>query len=351
MYKRCFFIYNGLMEIRIMKEKQSSRKNNSLESILIESIHTLVYEKDINVALNCFLETIGRYYRSDRAYIFEIDHDKKTTDNTFEWCADGIKPQKDKLQNVSMDVLENWMQKFYENGEFYIAALEQDVSHSRADFAILKAQEIDSLMAAPLLRDDEIVGFLGVDNPAEHIGDMTMLRSAVDFVTADLEKRRLIEELRHAGCIDMLTGLKNRNEYTLRFNELRKMSLHSFGVLFIDINGLKQLNDTYGHEHGDAVIRETAECIRKHFKDYAYRIGGDEFIVLWDNVREDIFNGKVAELREEFGHIEEYSISMGTVWQKGDIDIEQQVKKADVYMYKAKQAHYQNRSNDRRRRR
>lgn len=334
-----------------MAGRQDGRQSRSLETILIESIHTLVYEKDINVALNCFLETIGRYYGSDRAYIFEFKKEKGTTDNTFEWCAEGIKAQKDKLQNVPMDVLENWLQKFYETGEFYIAALEKDISSSRADFEILRAQGISSLMAAPLLWEDEIVGFLGVDNPAEHIGDMTLLRSVVDFVTADLEKRRLIEELRHAGCIDMLTGLKNRNEYTRRFNELRRACPHTFGVVFIDINGLKQLNDTYGHEHGDAVIRETAECIKKHFREYAYRIGGDEFIVLWDDVEEDVFNGKVAELRTEFGNIGEYSISMGTVWQKGDIDIEQQVKKADTYMYKAKQAHYQNRNNDRRKRR
>ena len=334
-----------------MAEKQSNRQRGTLEAILIESIHTLVYEKDINVALNCFLETIGRYYGSDRAYIFEFDPEKGTTDNTFEWCAEEIKSQKDKLQKVPMDVLENWMQKFYETGEFYIAALEQDVASSRADFEILRAQGINSLMAASLLWEEEVVGFLGVDNPSDHIGDMTLLRSAVDFVTADLEKRRLIEELRHAGSIDMLTGLKNRNEYTRRFNELKRAHLQTFGVVFIDINGLKQLNDTYGHEHGDAVIREAAECIRKHFKEYAYRIGGDEFIVLWEDVKEDVFNGKVAQLRAEFGHVEEYSISMGVVWQKGDIDVEQQVKKADAYMYKAKQAHYQNGSNDRRKRR
>lgn len=367
MYKCCFIIYNGVMEVcknlthpvknagnwgtdMIEKQRDRQSNSNSLESILIESIHTLVYEKDINVALDCFLETICKYYKADRAYIFEFNLEEQITDNTFEWCAEGIREQKDKLQNVPMDVLDSWMEKFQETGEFYIAALEQDISHSRADFSILKAQGIDSLMAAPLLRDDEIVGFLGVDNPAKHIGDMTLLRSVVDFVTADLEKRRLIEALRHAGCIDMLTGLKNRNEYMLRFNELKRVSPSTLGVVFIDINGLKQLNDTYGHERGDGVIRETAECIQKHFKDYAYRIGGDEFIVLWDNVEEEVFDKKVAQLREEFVGSREYSISMGYIWQRGDIDIGKQVKKADIYMYRAKQAHYQNGNNDRRKR-
>lgn len=331
-----------------MLEKQSCGQNGSLESILIESIHTLVYEKDINVALNRFLETIGSYYRASRAYIFEFDSKRLTMDNTFEWCAEGAEAEKEKLRNVQIEVIDSWMKKFRETGEFYIAVLEDDVSHSRADFDILKAQGITSLMAAPLLRDEEIVGFLGVDNPADHKGDMLLLRSVVDFVTADLEKRRLIEELFRAGSIDMLTGLKNRNEYMRRYNELKAQRPDALGVIFIDINGLKQLNDTYGHERGDAIIRRTAEYIKRHSMGHAYRIGGDEFIVLWDNIDEEDFQGKIKEVKEEFKDESEYSISIGSVWQEGNIDVEKQVKIADAHMYAAKQAHYRNGNYDRR---
>lgn len=333
-----------------MAERKPDRQKDSLESILIESIHTLVYEKDINTALDCFLETICKYYRAERGYVFEIDLKKQTADNTFEWCAEGIEAEIDRLQGISVDVVANWMKKFREKGEFYIAALEEDVPCDRADFGILKAQGIESLMAAPLMRDGEIVGFLGVDNPAEHIGDMTLLRSVADFVTADLEKRRLIEELRQVGCTDMLTGLKNRNEYMWKFNELKKEKPHSLGVIFADINGLKQMNDTKGHEYGDAMIQKTAECIRKYAPDNAYRIGGDEFLILWDNVEEKEFNDTVGELKKEFARNREYSISMGSIWQSGEVDVQQQVKKADVSMYEAKQAHYENQHYDRRRR-
>ena len=169
--------------------------------------------------------------------------------------------------------------------------------------------------------------------------------------TADLEKRRLIEELRHVGCTDMLTGLKNRNEYMWKLNELKKKKLHSLGVIFIDMNGLKQMNDTKGHEYGDAMIRKTAECIIKYTSDNAYRIGGDEFIALWEEITREEFDDKVEKLKREFAGIKEYTISMGHIWEEGEIDIQQQVKKADASMYEAKQAYYQNRHNDRRKRR
>lgn len=331
-----------------MAGRQNNRQNDSLDTILIESIHTLVYEKDINVALDCFLETIGRYYKADRAYIFEFNRKKLTMDNTFEWCARNIQTEKDKLQKLQISVIESWMKKFREKREFYISALEEDVAHDREDFEILRRQGIESLMAAPLWWDDEIVGFLGVDNPAEHRGDMLLLRSVVDFVTADLEKRRLIEELRQAGSIDMLTGLKNRNEYMRRYNELRERKPDILGVIFIDINGLKQLNDTYGHERGDAIIRRTAECLRKHAEGNAFRIGGDEFVILWEKMEEDQFHAKIKELKAEFQSSSEYSISMGAVWREGDIDIENQIRQADTSMYEAKKAHYRNRNFDRR---
>lgn len=333
-----------------MKKMQNGREYDSLEIILIESIHILVYEKDINVALNCFLETIGRYYHADRAYIFEFDLKKHTMDNTFEWCAKKVRAEKEKLQNVPIAVIDSWMKKFRETDEFCIAALEEDVSVDSADYEILKEQGINSLMAAPLLRDDDIVGFLGVDNPARHRGDMMLLQSVVDFVTADLEKRRLIEELSRACSIDMLTGLKNRNEYMRKYNELKEKKPDTLGVIFIDINGLKQLNDTCGHERGDVIIGRTAKYIKKHVGEYAYRIGGDEFLVLLDNIDEESFRAKVEELRAEFRDDGEYSVSIGEVWQKEDVDVEKQVKKADYYMYEAKKVHYKNSHYDRRKR-
>lgn len=99
------------------------------------------------------------------------------------------------------------------------------------------------------------------------------------------------------------------------------------------------------------MIRKTAECIRKYTSGNAYRIGGDEFIALWEEITKEEFYDKVDKLKKEFAEIKEYSISMGNIWQDGEIDIQQQVKKADASMYKAKQAHYQNQHYDRRRRR
>lgn len=334
-----------------MIEKQLCEEKNCLEAILMKSIHTLVYEKDINVALSCFLETIGKYYQAERAYIFEFDLEKTSTDNTFEWCGEGIESHMDNLKGISIDLIPNWMEKFREDGKFYIAAVDKETPYDRADVVILKQQGIQSLMAAPLVRDEEIVGFIGVDNPAQYVGDMTLLCSVADFVISDLEKRRLIEELSKMSCIDMLTSLKNRNEYMRKFYELKITKPQALGVIFIDINGLKQMNDTHGHEYGDKVIRQTAAFIKKHAGQNAYRIGGDEFVILWDNMEEEVFQEKTAALKAEFTDDGEYSIAMGSVWQGEDADVEKQVKKADAYMYEAKQMHYQNRNFDRRKRR
>ena len=195
------------------------------------------------------------------------------------------------------------------------------------------------------------MGFLGVDNPAENAGNMTLLHSVADFVTADLEKRRLIDELRRAGSIDMLTGMKNRNEYMRKFDELKERTPRTLGVVFVDINGLKQMNDTHGHEYGDAMIRQVAKHIEECAPGDAYRIGGDEFVILWDNIEEEQFFEKSEKLEEEIKNNCDCSISMGRVWREGDIHIQEQVKQADALMYEAKRAHYQKQNYDRRGRR
>ena len=72
--------------------------------------------------------------------------------------------------------------------------------------------------------------------------------------------------------------------------------------------------------------------------------------MLLDNIDEESFRAKVEELRAEFRDDGEYSVSIGEVWQKEDVDVEKQVKKADYYMYEAKKVHYKNSHYDRRKR-
>ncbi len=185
----------------ITKQKKEMRELEdqiTLESILLQCLDIFVTEDDMNVAIQTFLETIGGYYDANRAYIFEFDLEKQTLDNTFEWCMDGVEAEIDKLQEIPLEVVADWISMFESVGEFYITSVDGDVDPNSEAYRLLEMQGIQSLMAAPLYTKGVITGFLGVDDPRTRFGDLTLLRATTEFMMAELEKRRLTAELAKA---------------------------------------------------------------------------------------------------------------------------------------------------------
>ena len=138
---------------------------------------------------------------------------------------------------------------------------------------------------------------------------------------------------------DALTGLLNRQAYYSAINDRAK---DITGVVSIDMNGLKTINDTLGHLAGDEAITTLAACFNKSvkFRQKVYRIGGDEFIILcFKNKEEDItklvssINTNVTETK--------YTCSIGYYFDASvDKNVENMIKISDERMYKNKNEYY-----------
>ena len=155
--------------------------------------------------------------------------------------------------------------------------------------------------------------------------------------------------------IDELTGCLNRRAYK---DDLNGMSLASeFVYAALDVNGLKGINDTLGHNAGDELIQGAAECKKQCFGSYGrvYRIGGDEFVSI-------IFvdESELKKIREDFDEVishwsgmmvDELSISCGYVYsrEKNWESFDEIANEADLRMYEAKEKYYSVEGRDRRR--
>ena len=170
----------------------------SMESVLVKCLNMLVTADDINVGIQSFLETICKYYDANRAYVFEFDLKAELLDNTFEWCKEGVTAEIDNLQRLPLDCVADWIKKFESVGEFYITCLDDDVNKDTDEYRILAAQGINSLMATPLIKQGQIVGFIGVDDPTQKIDDITLLRTASDIMMIEMEKNRMAIERERA---------------------------------------------------------------------------------------------------------------------------------------------------------
>ena len=139
---------------------------------------------------------------------------------------------------------------------------------------------------------------------------------------------------------DPLTGLGNRNRYVEQLQKWQKHPLSQAGVLVCDVNGLKQLNELYGHHYGDQVLIELARILNLHARpDQLFRLGGDEFIAVYEEISYAEFQQRLARLKNAFTIIVN-GVSMGSSWSGDEPDINALMNHADQLMYIAKQNYY-----------
>lgn len=150
---------------------------------------------------------------------------------------------------------------------------------------------------------------------------------------------------------DILTGLSNRNLYEERVLFYKKNeTISNLGVIFCDVNGLKYVNDNFGHAKGDQLIIKFGNILKNHFTLYeVFRISGDEFIVLVNNQSEKMFNNIYKELREDIAK-ENNIASCGQSFGINK-DIYSLIASAEKNMYDDKYAYYEKHGNNRRRNR
>jgi diguanylate cyclase (GGDEF)-like protein len=154
-------------------------------------------------------------------------------------------------------------------------------------------------------------------------------------------------ELARMVMFDGLTGLPNRRQLTDRariaFARQRRHPDQACALLFLDMDGFKEINDLYGHQAGDAVLQETADRCRALVRgeDTVARWGGDEFVVLLQDVAEDAVRALVARLREALeapvafdGQQIKTGVSVGIViHHEGDASLDEILEVADERMY------------------
>ena len=320
------------------RTKEQIRQRLEIATVLNSCVGKLNSDTDIDVGINNLLATVNDYFQADRTYVFEIDPDRDVLINTFESiCGQEVSAQMDNLQEVPVSVIKVWMQNFRQGRPYYMSDLEQE--RGQPSYEMLKAQQVWRLLAVPLMKGGAMVGFLGVDNPRAHYDDATLLASIQFFVTNSLDRKKQQAYLEKLSYRDMLTGLYNRNRYIERLEAYKQVQDQQIGAIYIDLNGLKKVNDEQGHRAGDELIVRAAGTIAGIFAEDAYRVGGDEFVVILLDVSREEFARKTEQLRRQ---MQENSVdaSIGGGWQASTENLENLLRLADENMYREKKRYY-----------
>lgn len=323
---------------QLISREGKIKERLEIATILNKCIAELISGEDEDAAISNLLRIISGYFDGDRSYIVQIDEKRNVCTNTYEYAMNGVTAEKDNLQEVPMEMLDIWMDSFRKNGLYYIPDIEEE--QGQPYYETLKMQDITRLLAVPLNSDGKIIGFLGVDNPRLHYEDHTLLSSIQYFLTDSLKAKERKACLQYMSYRDMLTTLYNRNRYIQILEGMQAKTVIKTGVAYIDINGLKRVNDLYGHEAGDRLIINTARSMLAILPENAYRVGGDEFVLICFDMDEKIFRSKVRDICDSIA-AKRISVSVGVVWEESSSELETMLRRADDLMYAEKKKYYE----------
>ena len=188
------------------------RSVQDLEAVINEGLRVALLEEAPDRSLEVLLEHLGKALNGERTYIFE-QNEAGCDDNTYEWVADGVEPEKENLQNVPPEVCASWYRKFSVGKHIVIESLEDIRETDPLQYENLKRQNIHSLVVVPLYDGEKVIGFYGVDNPPAKSLEYAsnMLQTAAYFIVSSLKRRNLFRELQkqsynvlHALSVDYL---------------------------------------------------------------------------------------------------------------------------------------------------
>ena len=185
----------------------------------------------------------------------------------------------------------------------------------------------------------------------------TVIYSIMGFVSGVIVDRvkvqnyLLTSRLEDISRLDQLTQMNNRNSFELDLDILPSSCKRSMLCIYIDVNGLHELNNEHGHEKGDEMLKFIATQIKTFYgEEHSYRVGGDEFVILLPDYDEKEAKRRLFDMIEVIQK-EGYHAAVGmSVHMKHRLSMSGLVKAAEGEMYHDKKRYYKDSARDRRKR-
>jgi diguanylate cyclase (GGDEF)-like protein len=217
-----------------------------------------------------------------------------------------------------------------------------------------------AVVSVPIISGGDFLGVLvvGVRDRPERLQLMPDTLERITGVAAlaapAIQNGLLVDELHHQATHDALTGLVNRQGFGTRADGALTRAQNGegpLGLVFVDLDEFKNVNDSRGHEAGDLLLRAVAERLRARVRgtDFVARLGGDEFAVVLSGLQsEEALQGAMTRVRSAFA--DPFSIGGepvplnasigGALWPRDGQTLTELVRRADKAMYREKAEHH-----------
>ncbi len=300
------------------------------------------------------LRQSGSFANADRVYICVFSKDGMIFNHSHRWVAENVE-----RQSSDTDICETFAwpwskEQLLNNQIIYIPDRESLPPEAKNERDELLSKQIQSIIAVPICSKAGVIGFIGFDHLTKEriwqIDDYEKLRMLAKILANAMAKVETEKEMNDLAFYDTLTKLPNRVLFENRLKqalELAKLQQQYLGIVFLDIDEFKEVNDTLGHDIGDYLIKEIGErlsCVIWQ-QDTLARFGGDEFLILFPRILKEeelsdyakkimaVFHQPVLVGEQEFHITASGGIS---VFPRDGETVNDLIKHADLAMYVAK---------------
>ena len=303
--------------------------------------------QNIRQAFQEVVEDIGAICGSDHCCVLLTDDEKHECTTFAEFLREGS----------GLYPMSRYIQGFYEIAQTWPDTLagstciiikdEHDMEKLQEQNPVWKASldqaGVKTVVLYPLRHGGELLGYMWALN--FNVENVLKIKETLElttfFLASEISNYLLLDKLKVLSTIDTLTSVRNRNEMNNRVDRIVAGNEPvPQGVLFADLNGLKRVNDEQGHAAGDKMLCAAASILQSVFQDgVVYRAGGDEFMILVNEISEDEVQDRVARVHFLSGKTENVRFSIGVCY--GKKDIRKAMRLADERMYAFKNGYYE----------
>ena len=205
----------------------------------------------------------------------------------------------------------------------------------------------ENIVLFPLKFRDQLLGYIWAMNydVAKATSIKETFETTASIIASAISNYLLMDRLKVLSSKDILTGVMNRNEMN---NFVDKLSIDnnrggtSVGVIFADLNGLKRVNDDYGHSSGDTLLKNAAKALEEVFDaDEIFRAGGDEFTIIALGITEEELGKRAEAIREASKKYEHVCFAIGQCYDDDKSNVRHALRIADERMYEDKRKFYE----------
>lgn len=319
---------------------------------VIRNLMTLMGTADFGMRVRKVLADILRIAEARNGRIVLLDDEKHEAPVLCEMLAEGLDSSMMPGDGViPYPVVKGW-EMMMGSRDSTILNNEQDIemlgSRNPRLAEMMKRNQVYSILMLPLRRERKTIGFMYVVN--FNVDKTVEIKELVEllafFLGSEIFNHQLMDKLHTMGTTDELTGLNNRHALRERMDRVRDIrDILPLGIVNLDLNGLKEINDSEGHDAGDAMLRHAADVLRGIFAGHnVYRVGGDEFAVIVRDVTRMEFDELIAQVADASENDPGFSTAIGSFWAdkaSGEaIGLENAYAIADSKMYEDKRQFY-----------